>query len=139
MKKYIRWVLVVLLTPIALFLILSILLYCPPVQRWAVAKVVQVASEKTGLDISVESVKLVFPLHLGVENLKVLQQNDSISTRKDTVVNVKNMLVDVELLPLLKENIEVEQLKLEGVNFNTTTFVDEARVSGVVKKPAYFK
>ena len=133
MKKYIRWVLVVLLTPIALFLILSILLYCPPVQRWAVAKVVQVASEKTGLDISVESVKLVFPLHLGVENLKVLQQNDSISTRKDTVANVKNMLVDVELLPLLKENIEVERLKLEGVNFNTTTFVDEARVSGVVK------
>ena len=126
--------LVVLLTPIALFLLLSILLYCPPIQRWAVFKVVQVTSEKTGLDISVERVKLVFPLHLGAENLKVLQQNDSISTQKDTVADVKRMLVDVELLPLLQENIEVEQLKLEGVNFNTTNFVDEARVSGGIKK-----
>ena len=134
MKKYIRWALVVLLTPIALFLLLSILLYCPPIQRWAVFKVVQVTSEKTGLDISVERVKLVFPLHLGAENLKVLQQNDSISTQKDTVADVKRMLVDVELLPLLQENIEVEQLKLEGVNFNTTNFVDEARVSGGIKK-----
>ena len=43
----------------------------------------------------------MFPLHLGAENLKVLQQNDSISTQKDTVADVKRMLVDVELLPLV--------------------------------------
>lgn len=51
MKKTLKVLLAVVITPIALFLILTLLLYCPPVQKWAVEKAAQVASEKTGMRI----------------------------------------------------------------------------------------
>lgn len=38
MKKTLKVLLAVVITPIALFLILTLLLYCPPVQKWAVEK-----------------------------------------------------------------------------------------------------
>lgn len=51
MKKTLKVLLAVVITPIALFLILTLLLYCHPVQKWAVEKAAQVASEKTGMRI----------------------------------------------------------------------------------------
>lgn len=47
MKKTLKVLLAVVITPIALFLILTLLLYCPPVQKWAVEKAAQVASDFT--------------------------------------------------------------------------------------------
>lgn len=55
MKKTLKVLLAVVITPIALFLILTLLLYCPPVQKWAVDRAAQVASEKTGMRILVEN------------------------------------------------------------------------------------
>ena len=49
MKKAFWWILGILLSPILLFLILTVLLYLPPVQNWAVDKVAAIASEKTGI------------------------------------------------------------------------------------------
>ena len=84
-KKILKWTGVVILTPILLIVLLSVLLYVPPVQNWAVKKVASYASEKTGMDITVEHVNLVFPLDLGVDGFKVIQQNDSLPQVKDTV------------------------------------------------------
>ena len=49
------------LTPLALILLLSILLYLPPVQNWAVKQVAAYASESTGMDISVKQVQPRLP------------------------------------------------------------------------------
>ena len=78
MKKTLKVLLAVVITPIALFLILTLLLYCPPVQKWAVEKAAQVASEKTGMRITVEQLRLSFPLDLRLQGLKALQPNDSL-------------------------------------------------------------
>lgn len=56
-------------------LLLSILLYLPPVQNWAVKQVAAYASESTGMDISVKQVRLVFPLKLGVEGVRYFSQS----------------------------------------------------------------
>ena len=53
MKKYAKWVSVLILTPFLLILLLTVLLYLPPVQNWAVKQVASYASESTGMDISV--------------------------------------------------------------------------------------
>lgn len=71
---------------------LAILLYIPAVQNWVVQRVVTYASDKTGMDISVDRVSLVFPLDLGVEGFRMIQQNDSLPQVKDTVADVKNLL-----------------------------------------------
>ena len=53
---------VVLLTPIILFIILMILLYVPPVQNLIRKQATAIASDATGMDISVERIDLRFPL-----------------------------------------------------------------------------
>ena len=76
MKKYIKWSVFILFSPILLIMILAVMLYLPPVQNWAVRHVAAYASESTGMDVTVDHVKLVFPLRLGVEGVQVLQPID---------------------------------------------------------------
>ena len=68
---------IAVLTPILLFMILTALLYLPPVQNWAVKKVASIASEKTGMTITVGHVNLAFPLDLGVDDFMAIKANDT--------------------------------------------------------------
>ena len=142
MKKYAKWVSVLILTPFLLILLLTVLLYLPPVQNWAVKQVASYASESTGMDISVEHVQLVFPLKLGVEGVKVLQPVDSLKNsrnltlrnKKDTVADIQKMVVDVQLLPLFSNQVMVDELNFTRMKVNTTNFIHEARIKGDVGK-----
>ena len=131
MKKILKWTGWALLTVVLLVGLLAVLLYVPPVQNWAVKQVARVASEKTGMDISVERVRLEFPLRLGMEGVKVLK-SDSLTLHRDTVAMVTKAVVDVQLKPLFSNRVEVDQLDLQGVTFNTSDFVADAWVKGTV-------
>lgn len=131
-KKIIRWAVGIILTPILLFIILAILLYIPPIQNWAVKQVMSYASRQTGMEISVERVKLVFPLNLGVDGFRIIQQNDSLPQVKDTIADVKSLIVDVRLKPLFKKQVEIDALEFKNVKLNTADFVHEARVKGTI-------
>ena len=130
MKKIFKKILIVLLIPVAIFFIMAVLLYIPPVQNWIVRQVTSTASEKTGLDISVDNVRLAFPLNLSVNGVCVLQPSDSISGKKDTIANVRNIIVDIRLLPLFRSQVEIDRLSLSDVNLNTVGLVESARVRG---------
>jgi len=132
MKKYIRWVVIAVAIPIVLFLILVVLLYCPPVQNWAVKRIASYASQKMGMNITVDRVRLVFPLDLGVEGVRVLQANDSIAGQTDTIANVGKIVANVQLMPLLSNKVEVDELSLHDVRMNTANLVHEARIKGKV-------
>ena len=140
MKKYVKWVAGIIMTPLLLILLLTLLLYLPPVQNWAVKQVAAYASESTGMDISVKHVELVFPLKLGVEGVKVLQPIDSLQTqpnlalrnKKDTVADIQRMVVDVQLLPLFSNQVMVDELNFTRMKVNTTNFIHEARIKGDV-------
>ena len=75
-KNTIKWGGAVVAAPFILVILLMVLLYIPPVQNWAVHTVADYASEKTGMQISVERVHLQFPLDLGIDNFKMIKQND---------------------------------------------------------------
>ena len=140
MKRYAKWAGITVLTPLVLILLLSILLYLPPVQNWAVKQVAAYASESTGMDISVKQVRLVFPLKLGVEGVKVLQPIDSLKNspnlalrnKRDTVADIRKMVVDVQLLPLFESQVMVDELNFTQMKVNTTNFIHEARIKGNV-------
>ena len=119
MKKTVKWIGIAVITPLLLFIILAVLLYLPPVQNWAVQKVVAVASEKTGMEITVEHVSLVFPLDLGIEGFRMLHQNDSVKDVTDTIADVRKLVVDVRLLPLLKKRVVIDELSLHQAKVNT--------------------
>ena len=129
-RNIVKLIVGIVLTPFLLFIILAILLYVPPIQNWAVKQVTSYASKQTGMDISVDHVKLVFPLDLGIEGFKMIQQNDSLPAVKDTVADVKRLVVDVQLWPLFKKKVEVDALEFNNLKFSTTNFVHEARVKG---------
>lgn len=134
MRKVALWVGVVLLTPVLLFVILAVLLYLPPVQNWAVRKVADVASEKTGMAISVERVGLAFPLDLSVSGFKAIQPNDSLPQVRDTIADIGNLVVNVSLRPLFSKCVVINTLDLHKAKVNTAGFVAAARVKGTLER-----
>ncbi|WP_051523367.1 translocation/assembly module TamB domain-containing protein [Prevotella sp. MA2016] len=134
MKKALKWMGIAVLTPILLFVILAVLIYLPPVQNWAVRKVAAVASEKTGMQISVEHVNLEFPLDLGIEGFRALHPNDSIPGLIDTIADVRKMVCDVQLLPLLQKRVVIDELSLAQAKINTNGFISDLRVKGQLQE-----
>jgi hypothetical protein len=134
MKKTFLWIGIVLLSPVLLFLFITILLYFPPMQNYAVGKLSAYASEKMKLDIHVSRVNLSFPLDLSVDGVSVIQQNNSLPQVRDTVADIKNIILDVQLMPLLYKKVEINRFEITLVKLNTTNFVHQARVKGSVDK-----
>lgn len=134
MKKTLKVLLAVVITPIALFLILTLLLYCPPVQKWAVEKAAQVASEKTGMRITVEQLRLSFPLDLRLQGLKALQPNDSLPGKTDTIADVRSLTTHVQMLPLLSGRVEVDWLTFKGLRMNTDQLIGDLRIKADLER-----
>ena len=134
MKKALKWLAILLVIPILLFLLLTLLLYLPPVQNWAVDKVAEYASEQTGMDISVGHVSLRFPLDLTADDVKVIKDNDSIPGLRDTIADVGKLYVDVQLKPLFKKQVEIDKLGFERLKLNTDGLIPDVRVKGNVEK-----
>ena len=134
MKKALKWLGIAVLTPILLFVILTALIYFPPVQNWAVKKVAAIASEKTGMDITIEHVCLEFPLDLGIEGFRALHPNDSIANQTDTIADVKKMVCDVRLLPLLKSSVVIDELSMTQAKINTNGFIGDLRIKGELQE-----
>jgi len=134
-KSIIKIASAVIICPIALILLLAVALYIPPIQNWAVGIVSDYASEETGMDVKVGRVLLAFPIDLALDNIHCIKQNDSLP-QKDTILFVQHAVVDVQLLPLLKKEVKVNELELVGAKLNTSDFIHEARIKGNIGRLA---
>ena len=134
MKKVFKWIGIAVLTPILLFIILAVLLYLPPVQNWAVKKVTAIASEKTGMDITVGHVNLEWPLDLGIDDFRVIKANDSLPQIKDTIADIRKLVVDVQLLPLLNKRVVIDELSINHAKLNTNGFISDLRIKGELEE-----
>ena len=123
MRKLVKWTGIVLLSPIVLFIILSILLYIPPIQNFLVGKATAIASEKTGMQISIARITLSFPLDLVVKGVRVISE-------KDTLLDVDRLQVDVQLLPLLHKQVEVDAVRLQSARVNSAGLIKGLVISG---------
>lgn len=132
MNKALKWVGIVVITPIILFIILALLIYFPPFQNWAVGRVTAYASQNTGMEIGVERVSLEFPLDLGITGFKMIRPNDSLPQVRDTVADVRKVIADIQLLPLFRGKVEINALEFNDLKVNTANFIQEARVKGTV-------
>ena len=134
MKKWLKWMGIAVLSPLLLFIILAALLYLPPVQNWVVQNVTAIASEKTGMEISVGHVNLEWPLDLGINDFRVLHQNDSLPQVKDTIADIRKLVVNVRLLPLFSKEVVIEELSLQQSKINTNGFISDLRIKGEFDK-----
>ena len=73
-KKYLkRFALGLILSPILVVLLVMLLLYVPPLQRLVVKETASYLSRQTGMEISLESVHLKFPLDLSLAGLQIVK------------------------------------------------------------------
>lgn len=127
---------IIILLPIVAVIAAVCLFYYPPFQNWAVKQVTSYASESMGMDITVDHVSLAFPFDLAVEDVKVLRASDSLPNTKDTIADIKKTLVNIDLLPLLHQQVEVNKIELQSAKFNTTNLIGSACVKGHADKLA---
>ena len=132
MKKSIKWGGIALSIPIFLFVILSILLYLPPIQNFVVGKVTQGASVATGMDIQIKRVSLSFPLDLVVHEATIINVKDSIV--KDTVLDVNKLKVSVQMWPLIHKKVELNGLELLHGKVNTGNLIEGISIKGKLGK-----
>ena len=123
-----------MLTPVLLFVLLMILLYVPPVQNFLRKQITSIASESTGWDISVERIDLRFPLNLLVRGVQVIQPADSVAgvMQPDTLLRLESLNVHVQAWPLLRGQVEVDDITLKQVAVNSSNLVDGMLIRGVL-------
>ena len=124
-RKWIRRVSWILLTPVLLFVILMILLYIPPVQNLLRREMTAYASKATGMQIQVERIDLRFPLNLLVRGVEVIQQ-------PDTLLSLESLNVRVQAWPLVKGKVEVDEVTLSQVAFNSANLIEGMKIKGVL-------
>ena len=127
MKRILKWGGIVLLIPIILFILLSILLYLPPIQNFVVGEAVKGVSESTGMDVKIGRVSLSFPINLLVHETTIVNQ-------QDTVLDVNKLKVKVQLWPLIHKKVEVDGLELLEAKVNTGKLIEGISVKGQLNK-----
>lgn len=122
-KKALKWLGITVATPIALFLLLAILLYIPPVQNLAVHQVANYLSGNLGMDVRIDKVRLAFPLDLAVHHMTALEKGD-------TLLNADRLRLNVKLMPLFEGRADVDGFELYGLVIDTKSYISDTRIKG---------
>ena len=123
--RKIRWWMWLIASPFILFSLAIILLYLPPVQRLAVDKASAIASAESGLDIRVGRLDLRFPLDLLVRDVLAVEPET-----RDTLLAIDRLKVELRLWKLLKKELEVEEISLQGATVDSRDFIEGMVVKG---------
>ncbi len=126
MNRWVKMIGIVCLVPIVLVLTVSLLLYVPAIQNFAVKKATNYASEATSMLISIDRVRLSFPLNLSVRGVEVC------TASSDTLLSVQDISVSVQPLPLLKKEISIHGVSLKNASLNTRDLVDGMILKGEI-------
>lgn len=110
--KGLRVVLKTLMWIIIVILAIPVLLYVPPVQTFVKDLVCSSVRKSSGMDISIDRLRLKFPLRLTLDGVSVVEATG------DTMARVKSAEIDVKLLPLLKMDAQVQKLRLIDGAYN---------------------
>lgn len=128
MRKYLKRIGIICLIPVVLTALLTVLLYLPPIQNWAVQKAARYTSEITGMEIGIGRIRLAFPLDLSLHQIEVINP-------PDTLLTLDRLTTRVDLYRIFKKMVSVESFSAEGLQFNTGTFINGMEAKGRI---AYF-
>ncbi|MFR7681428.1 MAG: hypothetical protein ACLU18_17560 [Bacteroides thetaiotaomicron] len=99
----------------------------------------------TGADISVERIDLRFPLNLLVRGVQVIQPvqadkqissapGDSLAVKQtpDTLLTLESLNVRVQAWPLIRGQVELDEVTVNGVFLNSADLIDGICIRGVL-------
>lgn len=106
--KIIKILIWIVLGILGLLLLVSVLVYLPPVQTFVKNKASQYVSANLGMELSIDRFRLQFPLRLSVLNA-------TLSTAQgDTIAHFSELSTGVKLLPLFKGQLQAGSLGLKN-------------------------
>lgn len=105
LKKILKYTFRTLLVILLVLMLVPALLYIPAVQDFVRGKAVGYASRTLGMDLSVERLRLSFPLRLSVDNTLLTDKGD-------TLLSCGHLSLDVAVWPLLRKEVAVRSLEL---------------------------
>ena len=108
LKKILKHTLRTLLVILLVLLLVPALLYVPAVQDLARRRAVAYASRTLGMEVSVERIRLAFPLRLTVDNTLL-------ADRTDTLLRCGRLSLDAALWPLIRKEVVIRSFALERV------------------------
>lgn len=117
--------LAVIFLPVVIFLVLASILYIPAVQDFAVEKVTEKLSEASDLKVHIDRARLAFPLNLAVDGFVATDKGD-------TLIDARTLRIDLEFLPLLSGQANVDGIDLQKARVDTKDFVGGAHVRGTI-------
>ncbi|MDD6393878.1 MAG: translocation/assembly module TamB domain-containing protein [Prevotella sp.] len=129
MRRILKYIAYTVLVPIAICLLLAILVYLPPIQRWAVKTVASYMSQETGMQIGVGYVRIAFPLDLELRDFIMTRQN---LANTDTIADVSKLTLGVAFRPLLNGRIDIDAFELDKGKVNTADFIPSVIIDGNV-------
>ncbi len=106
-KKILKVFLWILAGIFGLLMLVCVLVYLPPVQKFAVGKVERIVSESTGMQLSVERFRLRFPLGVSVQGATL------VTPAGDTLVAFDRLKANIALLPLVSGDVRATGISLE--------------------------
>ncbi|MCF0160659.1 MAG: hypothetical protein HUJ99_07700, partial [Bacteroidaceae bacterium] len=125
MKKASIWLGCILAVPVGFFVLLTALLYIPPVQQYVARKAAQSAASLLEMEVQIGRVRVTPFFDFSIDDFLAVQG-------KDTILNVKKLVADVPFLPLLKGEVDVDGLELNGAKVNTKQLIESVEVSGTL-------
>ncbi len=122
-RRILKWTLKTLLILLLIIIIIPVLVYLPPIQKFAVDKASKWLSEETGMEVSVKEFSLGFPLDLDMGGVLAVQEGD-------TVLNARSLSVSVQLMPLFNSKLVVDAVELNDIQLNTKNLIDALTLKG---------
>ncbi len=95
-----------------LILLLLILIQFPAVQNFAKDKIVSYLQGKLHTKVSIAKLSINFPKQIVLKGIYLEDQ------QKDTLLAGQNVRVDISMLKLLKGNVEINHVELDGITAN---------------------
>lgn len=126
LRRILMFFLWVIVSIVGLLLLISILVYVPPVQNLIKNTAARIVSEKLGMDLSIGRIRLRFPARLTVDNTILITADG------DTLARVGRFSAKVALAPLLHGQITVPRMEMEDAGANYRDTVSGMHLSGTL-------
>lgn len=109
-------------------LLVPLLLYLPAVQNTAKGYITRLASEQLDMDVSLQSIRLRFPLSLELRKALV------ITPANDTLLKCDALVMDIGIRKIFKSELQIKELSFEGTNFHYTDTVSDFDIKAEVEE-----
>lgn len=123
--RFFRILATILMLPFVLVFMLIVLLYIPPIQRYAVDRLCAAVSENTDFDLSVGAFHLAFPLKITIEDFILSQDGKPLLDGEQIGVNIR-------AAALFKGELEINYISIDNTRIESGGLSDGVEIDGVI-------